>query len=295
MPCYSPLKAWRAAAVNPSGKRGLVFSPRDGIPYRQLEVPCGQCIGCRLERSRQWAIRCVHEGQLHAVNSFVTLTYDDAHFPAQGSLQLRDFQLFMKRLRKSRPESIRFFHCGEYGSELNRPHYHSILFGIGFPDRQLWSVRNGEKLYRSEALEKLWPFGFSTVGDLTFESAAYVARYVTKKVTGRIADSHYLGRKPEYVTMSRRPGIGSKWYAQFSGDVFPSDEVIIRGGVRCRPPKFYDKLLEADAPEVLRRIKITRELRAEASPDNSGTRLRIRGEVKQRTYTLLKRGYENGS
>ena len=144
----------------------------------------------------------------------------------------------MKRLRKTGVEA-RYFHCGEYGDQTGRPHYHACLFGHAFPDREKWAVRKGNPVWRSDELERLWPYGNSEIGSLTFESAAYVARYVTKKVTGRDADSHYerldpstgelVQIEPEFATMSRRPGIGSGWFEKFGTDVFPSDEVVVNG------------------------------------------------------------------
>ena len=177
------------------------------IISQRSTVACGQCVGCRLERSRQWAIRCVHESQMHEQNCFITLTYSDEFLPENGSLQLKHFQDFMKRLRFHVGGGIRFFHCGEYGEENGRPHHHAIIFNHDFADKKVWKTNNGVVLYRSKILEELWPYGFATVGCVSFESAAYVARYITKKVNGDMADSHYLGREPEYITMSRRPGV----------------------------------------------------------------------------------------
>jgi hypothetical protein len=141
--CYKPLLGYRAAERNEQGKRPLVFNPSQGLVDMPIKVACGQCIGCRLERSRQWAIRCVHEASLHEHNSFITLTYNDENLPADGSLDVRHWQLFMKRLRKRHGSGIRYFHCGEYGSKHRRPHYHACLFGLDFPDKKLWMMRNG--------------------------------------------------------------------------------------------------------------------------------------------------------
>lgn len=251
MPCYSPLTGYHGSEVTSSGKRNIVFDPgkaRFGIP---LSIPCGRCIGCRLERSRQWAIRLVHEGSLHPEKCFLTLTYDDAHLPADGSLDVSEFQRFFKRLRKRiAPTKVRFFHCGEYGEKLGRPHYHCILFGYEFPDRQLFK-RGSEpslNLYTSHVLSELWPLGFSTIGSVTFESSAYVARYVVKKFMGPGAAEYYGGRRPEYTTMSRRPGIGSEWFRKFQSDVFPADQVVIRGK-KMAPPKYYRQRYEVLEPE----------------------------------------------
>ena len=116
MPCYYPLQGWRSKELTKNGKRAIVFDRKKGYVDQPLEVPCGQCIGCRLDRSRDWALRCIHEAQLHEDNSYITLTYDDDNLPANASLDKSDFQKFMKRLRKSLGDKkVRFFHCGEYG------------------------------------------------------------------------------------------------------------------------------------------------------------------------------------
>ncbi|AXH74125.1 MAG: replication initiator protein [Microviridae sp.] len=196
MPCFKPLDAWRDPS-NPSGK--LIFSynaKRCGSPAPDLKVPCGQCVGCRLERSRQWAIRCVHEASLHKKNCFITLTYNDEHLPENSSLDYRVFQLFMKRLRKKYGDNIRFYMCGEYGENFGRPHFHACLFNHDFSDKKLWKTVNKMPLFRSAELEELWPFGFSSIGSVTFESAAYVARYIMKKITGEAAEKHYTFRRP---------------------------------------------------------------------------------------------------
>lgn len=263
-----------------------------------LTIPCGQCIGCRLERSRQWATRCLHEASLYEENCFVTLTYSEDKIPPFGSLRKRDFQLFMKRLREYFPSSrIRFFHCGEYGSLTKRPHYHCLLFNFDFPDKELWSVRNGLPVWRSPILEKLWPDGQSEIGSVTFESAAYVARYVVKKVTGEAAAEHYLrvdedtGEcvriEPEYCTMSRRPGIGADWYAKFGMEVFPADSVVVRGHL-SPVPRFYGSLFELAAPAEYRKIKARRKRRAKPE-DSTPERLLVREQCATARLNSLRR------
>ena len=300
MPCFKPLQAWRTRDLNPeTGKRIISFS-KHGTYYdldEPLDLPCGQCIGCRLERSRQWAIRCVHEAQCYERNCFITLTYSPEHLPPGGTLVLDHFQRFMKRLRKRFGSGIRFFHCGEYGEKGGRPHYHACLFNFDFDDKELYRERDGVRLYTSAILSDLWGFGFVTVGDVSFESAAYVARYITKKITGDSAESHYGDRKPEYTTMSRRPGIGAPWFQQFGSDVFPSDEVVLRGRV-MRPPRFYDSLYEHSCPEGYAKLKRKRK------PDRNYwysldyrqkmDRLPTMEEFQLLKFKLLIRGYENG-
>lgn len=265
MSCHFPRTVYydTGAGVNPAtGKYRISFKPiKSDLP--PITIPCGQCIGCRIERSRQWATRCVLEASLWTKNCFITLTYDDEHLPENGTLVKKHFQDFMKRLRKKYGEGIRFFHCGEYGSKGGRPHYHACLFNFDFPDKYIFRASRSKHgfssvLYRSPSLEQLWPFGFSTVGDVTFESAAYVARYVLKKITGKQAKEVYVHKIPEYVTMSRKPGIAKPWYDKFKFDVYPADHVIIRGDRQVRPPKYFDKCLDDEMPALLEEVKSRR-------------------------------------
>lgn len=271
MPCYHPVTAYRSKqGRNPdTGKWPLVFNYRDGYIDMVQKVPCGRCIGCRLDKSRQWAIRCIHEASLYKKNCFITLTYNDENLPDNGNLDKRHFVLFMKKLRKKYGEGIRFFHCGEYGSKLKRPHHHACLFNHDFEDKKHYSTRRQVKLYRSNELENLWKYGFSTIGDVTFESAAYVARYILKKMTGELAEDHYssidmetgevIKIEPEYVTMSRRPGIGKGWFDKFKDDVYPEDRVVVRNNFMCKPPRYYDNLYDIDNSSQMKKIRGRRQ------------------------------------
>lgn len=305
MPCYSPLEAYRALQANPSGKFPLVFKPDGAYQPQRLQVPCGKCIGCRLERSRQWALRCVHEAQLHEENCFLTLTYDDEHLPSGQTLVKHHHQDFMKRLRaRIQPKRVRFFHCGEYGDLNDRPHYHTLLFGHEFADKELYSQgssgsEGGNRLYTSRTLSRLWGHGFASIGALTFDSAAYVARYCLKKINGDRADSHYWACDPrtgelhqitpEYSTMSRNPGIAADWFAKFQNDVYPSDDVVLNGQ-RMKPAKFYDYLLEKEDPELLAEIKKARKKYARTHQDDqTRERLAVREKVKRAQTKTLSR------
>lgn len=271
MPCVSPLSAWQSISKSSDGKSDILFKePRGslGSSYQAIQLPCSRCVTCRQRRSMEWAARCMHEAQLYPRNCFITLTYSPENLPDDMSLHVDHFQRFMKRLRKrfegvsdvvddngivSRP--IRFFHCGEYGSLRGRPHYHSLLFNFDFPDKVRYRIHNGNLLYRSDALEELWPFGFSSIGECNFKSACYVASYIFKKRLGKDADSHYFDpstgvfKSPEYVTMSRRPGIASRWFQRYSSDVYPRDGILVNGLLR-RPPRYYDNLLKEFNPEL---------------------------------------------
>lgn len=188
--------------------------------------------------------------------------------------------------------------CGEYGETTRRPHYHAILFNLDFDDRVLFTERDDVKVYTSEKLQSFWEYGHTTVGDCTFQSAAYVARYVTKKVTGDLAGDHYAvfnsltgeitQRNPEYATMSRRPGIASEWYAKYSGDVHNHDYVVINGKT-VKTPKAYDRLLESHNPEAFEKLKATRKRKAKRKGSDSDRRLLDRETVQEARLKQLKR------
>lgn len=282
MACFSPLTAWQLDGGE------VVFVERGKIK-RELKLPCGQCIGCKLERSRQWAIRCVHESQMHANNVFVTLTFNDEEVPDDYSLDHRYFQLFCKRLRKVNGP-FRYYMCGEYGEQFSRPHFHACLFGCWFDDRRPYRMLDsGSQLYTSETLERLWPHGFSSIGDVTFESAAYVARYIMKKISGQAAEQHYtavdsetgeiFNRKPEYTRMSLKPGIGATWFEKYKKEVYPLDRVVVRG-IEMKPPRFYDKLLKLDSNFLSDDIEYDRYVKAmKVAADNTPERLKTRETV----------------
>lgn len=291
MPCYSPISAYQAAE---SGC--VVFTPQQirgkGREYKEIQIPCNQCIGCRLERSRQWAMRIQHETLLHTENAFVTLTYGPDNLPVDGSLDHRHIQLFLKRLRKYVNRRIGYYMCGEYGENLQRPHYHMCLFGYNFPDRKRFKRSQDGYLYTSQILGRLWPYGFSLIGELNFKSAAYVARYCLKKVTGQLADAHYNGKKPEYARMSLRPAVGLNYLRKYKETVFEGDFIVVNGR-RVKPPKYYDRYLKKLDPDKYDEVKEERELRAYAQrADNTLDRLLDKEEVQRRRLSLCVRHKE---
>ena len=298
MPCYHPMPAVRMT----DGSVKFVSRNKRGVEGT-LELPCGQCVGCRLERSRQWAMRCLHESTLHDRNSFITLTYDEGNLPEGGTLVYSDFQKFLKRLRKRSGVPIRFYVGGEYGEQYKRPHYHACIFGYDFPDRVYYKkTSSGEKIYTSKFLESLWPFGLSSVGEVTFESAAYIARYCVQKVTGDLAKEYYrtvtkdgvvVDRLPEFNHMSLKPGIGSRWLEKYRSDVYPRDYVVIRG-VKTKPPKYYDKLFEKHDPGEFSEIVASRELdmhtlRLADPKEFWDERLSVKEQVHKARSAMLKR------
>lgn len=361
MQCSKPLSGYLQHKAD--GKRKL-YLDKNADPSNEayIQVPCGKCLGCKLEYSRQWAVRLVHEsnywepGHQH----FITLTYNDEHLPAYGNLIKKDFQDFMKRLRKHHVKNygypdishgknpqptiaynMKYFHSGEYGKScrncgkskfyhgtnsscqhwsptLGRPHYHAILFGSQFPDMELKEVTDsGNRLYESETLNGLWskngkPIGFATIGDVTFESCSYVARYVTKKIYGSDAHEHY--KKPikinqetgeveeffemqkEYVTMSRgnryNPdnAISKKQMQNFKTDIYPHDRVVMyRTGesIPMKPPRYYDKLLEKSDPDMYDSVKEKRMQKAKEMKKETEVSLENKDKnLKRRTRNL---------
>ncbi len=300
MPCYTPLKGYKDPI---SG--GLTFNKKGTA--QTLEVACGQCLGCRIDHRIMWAIRIVHESYLHADqygNSWVTLTYrdpsectdqqlKDGHYvPSNFSLRPEDVSKFIRALRKRNSDhKIRYFYCGEYGDENGRPHYHVCLFNHSFNDQQLFKDDEGVYTYTSPSLDAVWPFGFSTVAELNFQTASYTAGYCFKKITGKRAKEHYLrcdenGEAywllPEYIRMSTgrgKPcGIGAKFYEKYKGDIFPSDESPVPGyGTTQLVPRYYQTILESEDPGTLELVKKLRQTYYEAhKADFAPDRLRAK-------------------
>lgn len=300
MPCYHPLRGFPVGITDKgkpdykivpfavdhleyTRKRGWesVYVPslsnyreKSVLRSKSIEIPCGKCDGCRIEKSRQWADRCMLEMKYHESSYFVTLTYDQAHVPlswyadpATGearqimTLQKRDLQLFFKRLRKNLGQKVRYFACGEYGSIGYRPHYHAIIFGLVLDDL----VSSGQSMegfpyYESAALESCWKapprdrpnderslIGMVCVAEASWETCAYTARYVQKKLDG-VAAQHYVDHniEPEFAVMSRKPGIGRQYFDDHP-EIMEFDYITIptaTGGRKIHAPRYFALLLE---------------------------------------------------
>lgn len=368
MPCFNPLPAKR----RPAGGRPTVYRRINAPNFCDLKLPCNKCIGCRIDRTAQWATRCLHESQQHKDNAFITLTIDTAYLqnlrpelvsptrgrvdepedrdlttgsniaqerhasvpqsrsrgPVDSSLQgtepvpygfgtrappsmavpdwrggvsKKAHQQFIKNYRKHHGP-LRYYMCGEYTKKW-APHYHYLIFGHAFADRYYWKTsESGDKLYRSAMLEKLWPWGHAWIGDVTYESCAYVAAYVMKKIDGEKAWDHYRRQdeagndywlEPEFNEMSRRPGIAKNWWLKFNADVYPDDFIVNRNGGKMRPPRYYDKLLELMDPATMAVMRMKRELRAqELAGDNTPARLADKEAVTKAKMALKKRQLE---
>lgn len=244
------------------------------------------------------AMRCMHEASLSLHNCFLTLTYNDDQLPQRGQLHYEHIQKAFKRLRHA-VGPFRHYTCGEYGDDSKRPHYHSLLFGVDFhEDRRPISRLSEHQVWRSPTLEKIWTFGNSSIGSLTFESAAYVARYCMKKVTGKGAADHYwridetgaeYSMVPEFAYGSNRPGIGARWLEKYMSQTYPRDYVVINGK-EVKPPRYYDKLFEEQNPQSMEWVKFLRFVKAEQSAsDNTQERLTVKETVAKARVNQFKR------
>ena len=314
MACYRPLTCWRSQdSFSVNGKREVVFDSSKGLPWTEMQIACGKCIGCRLERSKEWASRCVHESRLWDSNYFLTLTYDDAHLPKNLSLVPKHLQDFWKRLRKwvfsptglgRVPEKeliegkncvvngIRYYAAGEYGDSTARPHYHAIVFNLEIPDLIPYKRSfDGSQLWISNILTQLWGHGFVVIGSVTFETCAYVARYVTKKIYGLDAPEHYGDREPEFSRSSNRPGIGANWFMDYPEEVARNGFVLINGHKNPVPRYYLKKLEKLNEQDYL----TYKEKRAKLAKDTKGAyskqpqRLVVRERLQQYRATLLRR------
>ncbi len=238
-----------------------------GIKDR-VQVPCGNCLGCRQEQGRQWAVRMMHESQMHEISWFATLTYSDEEVPENGSLCPQDFSRFIKGLRKGYPpRSISYFGCGEYGENTQRPHYHAVLFGPEFLDRHRDPDSSRHGVWRSEALANYWGHGITELGTLTIASASYVSGYVRKKVAATADEAFYdrvrpdtgeiVQLEPEFARMSLKPAIGRRWIEKYWTDVYPRDYVVF-DGVEAKPPRYYDKWMDENHPALMASVRETR-------------------------------------
>lgn len=290
MACYTPLRAFQ-------GPEGVTFRPNGKAS--PLKLNCGQCIGCRLEKQRNWAIRSMHEAQMHAANCFLTLTYSEESLPKDHSLDVRHWQKLAKRIRKN-IGPFRFLHCGEYGPLHLRPHYHALIFGLDFRDDSIpVPGRNpGHELRISAALTELWKLGNHTVGPITPATTAYVASYTVKKRSGprkesaceRVHEStgECWNVKPEYATMSRNPGLGKSWFVKYHRDVYP-DNFVVFDSKPVKPPPYYDQLLAKHDPNLAQQmIERRKQHTRENAENNTYDRLKVREIVAKAKLTRHK-------
>lgn len=292
-----------------------------GISGIDIKVPCGKCIGCKFDYSRMWATRSVNEAFMHDhFNdcSFVTLTFNPEMLNRRenpASLNKTAFRSWIKRLRKAIKEKydkeIRIMACGEYGAKHKRPHYHMIIYGFNFPEKTVWKynkIRGKDVIYyRSQFLEDIWRpayssdgYGFSVIGLVNFETSAYVARYVTKKLFGRAAEQVYKDKEPEFLTTSRNPGLGYNYLLKYYKDIFNHNYITLPNGFKAPIPRYYSTKLEEFDPELYSKWSIDKSNKMIENLfienlDVTQQRLAIKEKLKILSLNVLCRQYEFNS
>lgn len=235
----------------------------DDPSFRADLVPCGRCIACRLSKAHDWSVRGMLELYCHDKASFVTLTYDDAHLPKNLSLDRKCFSDWVKRFREDLRQKgifIRVLASGEYGDRSHRPHYHAIVYGFDFPDREpLYRVK-GVQYYTSPLLSKKWKFGNHVIGEANKTTIAYCAKYVLKKVTGDKAKQHYGDREPEFAYYPNSPALGLTFFQKFTSDLYPKNFISI-DGKKTPIPRYFYKRLQKDFPELFDEVSYSNLLR----------------------------------
>lgn len=231
-----------------------------------IQVPCGKCIACRVNKSKEWSVRLLYEAEAHGDNAlFVTLTYDNDHLPADAGLHKDDLQRFFKRLRKdlstdARMESvkIKYFACGEYGDNTHRPHYHFILFGLS-------------PVY-SHFISDNWSLGFVKIGSVSIKSINYVTGYVMKKYGGDKAFEEYGNRQPPFQLQSK--GLGLDVFQKYEASRAEKKGYLTVNGVKRSIPRYYVKKLDMSLPASDNTLftlnEVQRVLDANAKFDNKG-------------------------
>ncbi|AXL15534.1 replication initiator protein [Microviridae sp.] len=282
MPCYFPITAYRTNYVNPiTEKRQITFNRKNGFSDMELALPCGKCEACLKKRVDMWALRCMHEANLHEQNCFITLTYEDEHLPANNSLCHRDFQLFMKRLRKHfKGVSIRYFMCGEYGGLTFRPHYHALLFGVDFNDKKQVTQTGSVISFNSFTLTSLWSKGLTDLGNVHYGTAKYCAKYSLKALEDESIDYDLLNIVPEYQRMSN--GIGAAHADRFSSEIGLHDNLIVNG-FKNPVPRYYENFIDRSVLQDMKDDRV-RNMRSLSLDD-----LRVLRKIKGKEASLWKK------
>lgn len=281
----------KAKIIRPEHLKSLEMACDTAYVKKQI-IPCGKCIGCRLDYSREWANRGYLESKLWKQNFFVTITYneDNINIPEwiedqdgytydndgtwTGTLVPKHLTQFIKNVRQimkreHNQDNIRFMACGEYGTETERPHYHIIFFNLKLPIEDLYNPRiiHKEIYYQSHIIERAWKYGISNVSECSWNTIAYTARYITKKINGPNSLQEYSekGQIKEFFRVSRMPGIGEGYYQKHWKEIYEKDEIIIKnkqGIISCKPPKYFDELYKKDHPNEWKELQWKREREA---------------------------------
>lgn len=293
MVCLHPKTAWQRDRHHiEAGKDAewqkrlnkISFTPK-GKGWTMIEIPCGKCDGCKVDRASDWATRVMNEASCwNNKGMFLTLTYNPARVPysKNGKMTLRrkDVKDFKKRLRKyvekeglahiqvDEKNPIKTFECGEYGPTHGRPHYHMIVMNFEANDLKPWKkTEDGNILYKSATIQKIWGNGFVVIGKISYESASYVARYTMKKMGSQKRQREYYTdvkintegipllqtkfriveteEEAEYVGFSK--GLGKEWLLENIDDVYDNNGImaVIKGNVVIKKiPNYYKKIMK---------------------------------------------------
>lgn len=247
------------------------------LTKENMYVPCGRCTACRIARTRDWTVRMLHEIESWPFSVFVTLTYDDNNLPGDNSLIKSEFQLWIKRLRRMlKGNKIKYYGCGEYGEKHGRPHYHAIIYGLSVEDKPLFL--------------ETWNKGFVYVGNVSYNSARYVAGYIQKKYNGPMAKKVYGNRQVPFQLQSQ--GIG-KEYALKNATRLRKELCVSVRGVKLGLPRYYKKVLDLDSEPFERMQRMhDNDLRVhyiqKGIPVNEWA-LHEEAVKKQRNETLIKK------
>lgn len=237
----------------------------NGRSFRYISLPCGLCFGCRIDNARMWSLRMMHETRYHDDNYFVTLTYDPQNLPADGDLRYSDLQKFFKRARhefQSAASPFKYFASGEYGDESLRPHYHFAGFGFKIPDLRFFKQTKSGPYFLSQRLREVWGFGHVVIAPLEWDTASYIARYVTKKMHGnnvRIKDSFDpLTGELDLYTIERAfqsKGLGLPFYLEHQNEIWDLDACQFKGKYLIKPPRYYFEKLKQSDPDKAAAVK----------------------------------------
>lgn len=237
-------------------------------------IPCGHCAGCKLTSRSSWANRMEMELPYHENAWFLTLTYDDEHVPwsynnglginkwtgevevENLTLNYDDLEGFWKRLRRyiqyheKSDKKIVYYAAGEYGGTTHRPHYHAIVYDLPIEKDELkeYKRKKGAVYYNCKWIEKVWGLGFVVLSPATWNSMSYTAGYTTKKIYGKEGKEFYkeLGILPEDNRMSLKPGIGARYYYDHAEEIYSKDQIQLKNGKICKPPRYFDKLFDLE-------------------------------------------------
>ncbi len=290
--CTNPYIAYQSAEISASGKRPLTQDKSKSLTGIPGEYPCRHCHECKHAYVKDWANRNLFENYFHEDSFFATFTYDEENCPHDYSLVRNHPQKLIKALRQAiAPIKIRFFQASEYGGQFQRPHFHALIYGWIPEDREPFKDKEGIITYESNMLEKIWGKGKTTLSEVNMHTARYVSGYINKKIYGQLAEDHYqtthpitgdiVELEPEFCTMSRKPGIGLLHYQKWFSDYFPNDYMIVKGQ-RIAIPKYYDRQLEKDNPEMYEQVKHARKIAAKKPnrvSENTPERRAVRNKI----------------